>query len=163
MMDLVGENFSVPHLAEFSTWWVSLFIAPKPVYCGGGKPVDQMPGYSPTRWWSKWELINQVMELFGLRRNEDLAPATRARLLDYFNDAQKNAYLQIEMAIVIDISVHFVKATYNLEGVGPLTLTCYEVITALSVAVNQVHYPNTQAVVKRLTTDPAQQQVLEMW
>ena len=74
-----------------------------------------MPGYSPTRWWSRWELISQVMELFVdvesfLRSNDDLTPATRTRLLGYFDDLQK------KMAIVVDVGIHFVKAMYNLEG-----------------------------------------------
>ena len=86
-----------------------------------------MPGYSPTRWWSKWELIKQVMELFGdvesfLRTNEDLAPATRGKLLGYFNDMQKKVCLLIEMAVVFDVGIHFVQATYMLEGDGPLAL-----------------------------------------
>ncbi len=43
-----------------------------------------------------------------LRGDEDLAPATRTRLLGYFNDVQNMGYLQIEMATVVDVDVHFV-------------------------------------------------------
>ena len=93
-----------------------------------GRP---MSGFSATRWWSRWEVIKQVMELFGdvesfLRENEDTAPTTRACLIGYFDDPQRKVYLQIETAIVVDVGMHFVKATYNLEGDGPLTLTCYD-------------------------------------
>ena len=84
------------------------------------------------------------MELFGdvesfLRTNEDLAPATRGKLLGYFNDMQKKVCLQIEMAVVVDVGIHFVQATYMLEGDGPLALTCYEAISTLTAAVNQAH------------------------
>ena len=80
-----------------------------------------MPGYSPTRWWSKWELIKQVMELFGdvesfLRTNEDLAPATRGKLLGYVNDMQNKVCLKIEIAVVVDVGIHFVQATYIHAG-----------------------------------------------
>ena len=56
------------------------------------------------------------MELFGdmesfLQANEDNAPTIRARLLGYFDDLQRKVYLHIETAIVVDVSMHFVKAT----------------------------------------------------
>ena len=34
--------------------------------------------------------------------------------------------LKIELAAVVDWGELFVKATYNLEGDGPLAFTCYE-------------------------------------
>ena len=40
----------------------------------------------------------------------------------------------------------FVKATYSLDGDGPLALTCYEAISALNAAARQAYYPNLQAV-----------------
>lgn len=71
----------------------------------------------------------------------------------YLKDIQKGAYLQAEMVIEMEVGIHFVKATYLLEGNGSLALTCCGVIAAFSVAVDQA-YPNTQAVERRLTTDP---------
>ena len=46
---------------------------------------------SATRWWSKWEVVNQVCHYFGyveffLRVIEDLAPALRAHLLEIFEN-----------------------------------------------------------------------------
>ena len=40
------------------------------------------------------------------------------------------------------MQVLFVKATYNLEGDGPLALTCYNTVSALNVAARQAHYCN---------------------
>ena len=45
-----------------------------------------MASYSATRWWSKWEVIKQVMLSFGdvepfLRENDDVGPALRPKLL----------------------------------------------------------------------------------
>ena len=84
------------------------------------------------------------MELFGdvesfLRTNEDLASATQGKLLGYFNNMKNKVCLHIEMAVVADEGIHFVQATYMLEGDGPLALTCYETITTLTAAVNQAH------------------------
>ena len=58
------------------------------------------------------------------------------------DDPQLRAYLQIELAVVIDFGHPFVQATYNLEGDED------EVISTLTTAVSLTnpHYPNLQAV-----------------
>ena len=86
-----------------------------------------MGGYSPTRWWSKWELIYQLLLQFGdvkpfLEENEDLGPATQQKLLGILTDPQKYALLKIELAAVVDCGEPFVKATYALEGDGAVAL-----------------------------------------
>ena len=86
---------------------------------------------SDTRWWSKWEVMDQLLVMFGdvkgfLENNDDIGPATRSKLLAIFNDQAKAACLQIELAAIIDAGTLLVKATYNLEGDGPLVLMCYE-------------------------------------
>ena len=63
MLELVGQKFCTPHLTEFSMWWIS--HSPKACLLWKGLTGRPMPGYSPTRWWSRWELISQVMELFA--------------------------------------------------------------------------------------------------
>ena len=40
----------------------------------------------------------------------------------------------VELAVTVDAAMPFVKATYNLEGDGPLALSCYETISGLNVA-----------------------------
>jgi len=96
--------------------------------------------------------MKQLLELYGdleifLRWHDDLAPATRNKLLQHLDDPTKKAYLQLELAVIVDAGLPFVQATYKLEGDGPLALECYEVISSLTTAVNKVpHYPNLQAV-----------------
>ena len=51
----------------------------------------------------------------------------------FFQDTQKNVYLQLEVAAIADWGEHFVKATYVLEGDGPLVLKCYEVIDTVQL------------------------------
>ena len=45
----------------------------------------------------------------------------------------------------------FVKATYRLEGDGPLVFECYEVIKGIVAAIQIGNYPNVQAVAHKLS------------
>ena len=45
----------------------------------------------------------------------------------------------------MDVGEPFVKATYRLEGDGPLVLSVYEEIAALRVAISHQYYPNAVA------------------
>lgn len=85
-------------------------------------------GYSITRWWirSKFEVLKQVLDLFGnvvpfLESNADFSPATHIAML---YDTQQKPYLMVGLAVTIDAGMAFIKSTYNLEGDGPLVLTC---------------------------------------
>lgn len=57
-----------------------------------------------------------------LEENDDLGPATKKKMLDVLKNPQKNALLQLELAITVDAGLPFVQATYNLEGDGLLVL-----------------------------------------
>ena len=72
-----------------------------------------MASYSKTRWWSRWELMNQVMVQFAfiepfLQNNEDIGPATRAKLLEILSHPPSMLLLKVELAAVIDLGEHFV-------------------------------------------------------
>ena len=54
--------------------------------------------YSQTRWWSKWELEKQVMQMYGdvqpfLEENDDVGLATRRKMLALLHDQQKQGLL----------------------------------------------------------------------
>ena len=91
-----------------------------------------------------------------LESNSDFAPATRGKLLSILNDPQQNQNLMVELAVTIDAGMPFVKATYNLEGDGPLVLTTYEIISALNTAARQAYYPNLSAVCRRFSSGNTQ-------
>ena len=155
-LDRVGEHFIVPILSEFITLWVSMFShSPKARLLWKEQTGRAMGSYSATRWWSKWEIMQQLMIQYPeieqfLRNNPEVAPASHAKLSVFFQDKQKNAYLQLELAAIIDWGEHFVKATYNLEGDGPLVLQCYEIIDAIVAAIRLAHTPNVRAVAHKL-------------
>ena len=77
--------------------------------------------YSATRWWSRWEVFHQLLLQFGdielfLQKHDDLGPASRQKLMAFFQDPEKTALLKIELASIIDWGEAFVKATYNCDG-----------------------------------------------
>ncbi len=156
-LDRVGGRFNTPVLIEFINTCISLFShSPKVKLLWSEKTGKAMSSYSATRWWSKWEVMHQVMQFFGdiepfLTVNADLSPATRAKLLNYLSDASKNMLLQVELAAIIDWGEPFVKATYKLEGDGPLALYCYKVIETIKASVHAAHTPNVLAVADKLS------------
>ena len=119
-----------------------------------------VPSYSDTRWWSKWEVMSHLPKSFGSVSSflvkTDL-PSSKLKL-EIISDPPKNRKLHMELAITIDAMEPFVKATYNLEGDGPLIFKAYEEIALLSAGILNQHYPNTKAVAKSLTATSIQQQ-----
>ena len=157
-LDIVGSKFSTPDLNNFMMTWVSLFShSPKARLLWRVQTGQSTSSYSPTRWWSRWEVMKQLLELYGdveafLRTHEDLAPATRTKLLRYLDVPQRKSCIELELAVTVDAGLPFVQAAYKLEGDGPLALQCYEVVASLAAAVNmaQPHYPNVLAVSRKL-------------
>lgn len=123
-LDLVGSKFRTPNLSEFAQAWISLFShSPKNKLMWRERTGRSMASYSATRWWSRWEVLEQLLVQFGdvlpFLQNEDIgSPVTKSKLLAFFTDAQKRAFLEIELAAVVDWGQPFVKATYSLEGDG---------------------------------------------
>lgn len=165
-IDRVGEQFSLPYLSEFWNTWIMLFShSSKAKLLWKEQTGKAMGSYSATRWWSKWELYHQLLWQFGdilpfLQNNAGLGPQSRHKLLSFLHDAQKMTYLKIELASVIDWGESFVKATYSLEGDGPLVFSCYEVIQTIVSSVQVGNTPNVQAVVRSLSVAPEIQQQL---
>ena len=62
-LDLVGSKFVTPCLMVS---WISLFNhSPKVMLLWKERTGQAYKGYSATRWWSKYEVIRQVMDLFA--------------------------------------------------------------------------------------------------
>ena len=55
----------------------------------------------------------------------------------------------MELAAVIDVGTPFVKATYKLEGDGPLIFECYDVLASLAMGITTAHYPNQNALCEK--------------
>ena len=156
-IDHVGEKFDTPTLYDFGIVWVSLFShSPKARLLWRSRTGRSMLSYSKTRWWSRWEVYQQLMDFFGdvlpfVEENSDLAPATRQKLLSILQDIQKYSNLQLELAAVIDAGKPFVQATYRLEGDGALVFSCFDVLASLAAGIQTAHFPNLVAVAARLS------------
>jgi len=114
------------------------------------------------------EVIKQVMLSFGdvepfLLENEDIGKSLRPKLLAHFSDCQTKSKLQVEMAATVDWGEPFVKACYELEGDGPLALTCYEVIERVRQSVRTENIPNVRAISQKLTRQPRSHPFHEQW
>ena len=168
-IDHVGGRFGTPTLSEFITCWISLFSrSPKTRLLWKAKTGRSISSYSATRWWSKWEVVKQVLLYFGdiepfLRENEDIGPALRPKLIAFFEDHQTKSKLQIEIAATVDWGEPFVKACYHLEGDGPLALDCYETVDTVIASVAAEHLPNVRAVAQCLTRQLPSHPHHEMW
>ena len=82
-IDHVGEKFNTLVLAEFISGWISLFTySPKNKALWheqtGGRSIQS---FSPTQWWSCWEVMERLLPLFGdvdvfLHQDEIGSPST---------------------------------------------------------------------------------------
>ncbi len=156
-INLAGEHFKIPVLSEFILSWVSIFAHSAKAKLCWKEQVGVSPlAYCPTRWWSQWEVMHQLMVYFGdveqfLTSNEMFAPATKPKLLFILTDTCKSASLQMELAAVVDAGESLVKATYVLEGDGPLVLECYEIMSTVLASIQAGYYPNVEAVSRKLS------------
>ena len=150
----VGKHFEFRVLDIFARYWNTMFsLSPAARLLWKTRTGTAMKLKSETRWWSKWEVLNLVLQYFGdvepfLRENNNLSPACRTHLLELFDDlvsARDFQLAEMKLAAMIDAGQYFVTATYYLEADGPLVFSCYERLSALAHAIAIESYPNTEA------------------
>ena len=158
----VGEKFQVPTLNKFMKHWEQMFKhSHKSRLQWREQTGRSIATYSPTRWWSKWECERQVLELFGdiprfVHSADGVAPKSKEKLQQILLTSPHD--LLVELAATIDAGEPFIKATYKLEGDGPLALQCYEILSSVRAAVQVFHLPNTVAVAKRVASPTRSEQ-----
>ena len=161
IIDNSGDQFNTPILNEFLTAWIQLFsLSLKARLIWKDRTGVAVKSYSKTRWWSKWEVANQIMNLFGdvqpfLECSEDVGLATRAKMKEILVNPHSKALLQLELAVTIDVGHPFVQATYRLEGDGTLALSCYEELGKLLQGIRIAHFPNVARIAKLLSQGQA--------
>ena len=148
-LDLVGRKFTLQHVDKFMKHWEVIFkhsYKSKLLWCE--QTGISIKSYSPTRWWSRWDCAKQVMEMWGdvytfLQNNKDAAPKSREKLIELLETCPGEVL--VDLAVYVDAGEGFVKATYLLEGDGPLVFDCYEIIAGVRSAIQVSHWPNTKS------------------
>ena len=124
-VDCVGNHFNISILKRFLQLWNSLFgHSPATRLAWRERTGISMKSYSLTRWWSWWEVAQQIMLQFA-----EILPSVQQRLQEagskaatlkqieaMFNDVQSNCFLLVELATVVDAGKPMVESTYILEG-----------------------------------------------
>ena len=161
---LVGRT---PVLDEFSRSWIGLFShSPNVLLSWRSQTGLSSPSFSPTRWWSRFEVVCQILNAFEdvavFLEGSDMPRATTTKLLEVIRDQPKCRKLKMELAMTVDAMEPFVKATYLLEGDGPLALVTYVQIRRLFSAISLRHYPNVLTIAKHMSAGDAscEQQLL---
>lgn len=139
----VGNHLVIPSLVEFGSLWIRMFRHSGKAKLLWKDLTGQTPrSYCETRWWPKWEVYHQLMVQFGdvARFVEEAKDAKVClqllpQLQAILSGPQRPTNLKLELAAIIDVGEHFVKATYFLEGDGPLVFTCYESVRAIATAI----------------------------
>ena len=104
-LDLVGSKFVVPHLNDLMAAWVSLFRHSLQARLLWKEQTGQsILSYSQTRWWCRWEVIRQLLKLYGdldpfPRQHDDLSLVTCRKLLEHLDDFHEKIYLKLELAV----------------------------------------------------------------
>ena len=164
-LDNVGNHFKVPDLLSFGSLWIRLFKHSHRAKLIWQELTGRTPkSYSETRWWSKWEVFEQLLVEFG-DVEQLLQEAETAKLVlqivpqirETLSDQESRINLQLQLAAIVDVGHHFVTATYYLEGDGPLVFSCHEKLQAVAEACRVPHFPNVRAVSTAIATeDPTQ-------
>ena len=155
-LDNVGRHFDTPLLDDFSQWWIGLFSrSPAARVAWKSKTGVAIKLCSNTRWWSRWEVLDQLLSGFAdveaFLRNLDVAPAYCKNLLSIFDDQERLIQLKMQLAVNIDAGRVFVSKTYLLEGDGDIIVDAYNHLQEVANAAVDICYPNAKAVASLLS------------
>ena len=94
-------------LDELISAWIYLFShSPKSRLLWKERTGRSVKSFTKTQWWSKWEVINAVMELFGIEpfllEYDNSSSCTCDHLLSILQNGVKRAMLMVKMAAVVD-------------------------------------------------------------
>jgi hypothetical protein len=162
-LDHCGDEVYSGTLHDFWASWNSLFCRSlKASTSWRQKYGVAVPSCSPTRWWSKRECLHFILVNFGqvgvwvnrVFENKEVEGANIRRLHEIMTDMNKMWKLRLELAAVVELTEVFQKATYILEGDGPLCCTTWQVLEHVKLDVDKRHptmdYPSTRAIIREL-------------
>lgn len=98
-----------------------------------------------------------MLQDFFRRPQQRKSPQTLYGNYETLSDPESLVNLKLDLAVTIDVGQHFVKATYFLEGDGPLVFSCYEKLKAVAEAFQVPSFPNVRAVVAAIVNEDPNQ------
>ena len=132
----MGKHILIPVLDEFMTPFLQLVCNP-----GGAKlrwaaiVGGSVPSYSKVRWWSRWEIMQQIALNFGALPQfladldrDGIGDATTKKMLDVVTN--QRAALELELAAVLSCE-RICSATYKGEGDRMELLLMWRIIEEL--------------------------------
>ena len=161
-LDNVGKRFQTPLLDSFLRSWVSLFAhSPAARIAWRGLTGEAIKSYSRTRWWSWWEMLQQLYTLFDhvspFLQALECSPTVQASLLHVMNSPDDLRCLRMQLAVTVDAGKLFVKKTYLLEGDGEMVVDTYVHLQELLTACSLENYPEAAVQAQAIAGDNAQQ------
>ena len=158
-IDGVGSHFNIPTVKRFLQLWNSLFThSPATRLAWKERTGISKKSYSPTRWWSWWEVAQQVMLQFAEilpfvqdRLQTAANKATLRHVEEMFEDGQMKLSLQLELAAVVDAGKPLVESTHILEGDGTLAWQCYEQLMVIQNSIQVANLPNLVALSREVS------------
>ena len=158
-IDGVGSHFNIPTVKRFLQLWNSLFThSPATRLAWKERTGISKKSYSPTRWWSWWEVAQQVMLQFAEilpfvqdRLQTAANKATLRHVEEMFEDGQMKLSLQLELAAVVDAGKPLVESTFILEGDGTLAWQCYEQLMVIQNSIQVANLPNLVALSREVS------------
>ena len=148
-LDHVGEHVNTQNLDSFFKAWVSLFShSPKARLLWRTQTGLASPSYSSTRWWSKYEVLQQLHDAFGdavtFLSNEELPKVTVSKMTNILNNPVTCRKLKVELAATVDAMRLFIQTTYSLEGDGPLALVTSPYAHSMLILIHPISQMSRQ-------------------
>ena len=139
-LDNAGDKFVYPNLSRFLRAWIQLLAHSDNTKLDWFELAgSSMRSKSKTRWWSERELIRYLEGKFSFVESfiDQMKPdsACRIELLEIQSNPVLWHSVQLEMACLLDSSDMFVKATYKLEGDGPLIFRAEEILASIEAFI----------------------------
>jgi hypothetical protein len=154
MLNLVGEHMSTPVLEAFYSGLVCAWGSSARSKCMWSSIVEtRQPTSSPTRWWSKYDVVERIARGFPLverfvlsLQEEGFCPSISQKLCRILTTQRTE--LLLEVACTIDTMEPFVQACYYLEGDGFLMPEVYNKLRSLVLITENPALPNVQGVIE---------------
>ena len=168
-----GKHLNLPVLDEFMTPWLQLVAQPGAARLRW-KAILGVPvvSFSKVRWWSRWEIMNQIGMNFGSVPDflagldaDDIGDATTRKMLEVLTN--QRAELELELAAVMSCE-RLCIATYRLEGDRLELLLVYRTIEALrlfgaDLGKDSSDLPSVAALLRKRHTIAVGTKILEWY